>query len=325
MLLIKYILFILILTIKSRVYENIYTIQKNIISNISEISFSFAINGTNNYMYKFETKKIFFKNEKDKKDTTNNTIYLYNSSIIILFTLSISEINTNVFIRTNDKIIFKKEILGKINFDFIEYFQASKDFSFEMSYKLKNITDNVFIDFNYLKKIEMFNYLIYEEKNIKYDNNTFYEYLKSIILNNTINKMNKNLVYYPESDALYFFNNLYNYIEHQTFYVFVPCGDFIYFHKATINKFMYDDLIKNNGNITFLNAKYNISYIYFYDDYERNFDDNEGKEILELDYFGIDQDFKPFYSKITSPYSIQECLLEAFIYIFNKANNSTNN
>jgi hypothetical protein len=322
MLLFQLSLIILLLNIKSRVYENIYEVQNNIISNILKISFSMVINGTNNYIYQFKSKNIFF-NYKKNDTYYNNTIYLYNPSTTILFDLSIYERNANIFnldFNISDKIIINNEIIVKINFDLIKYFESYKDFSFDMLYKLKKIENAFEIYFGGLREIEMFNYLIYNEKSILYDNKTFYEYFKTNVLNNIINEMNKNLIFYPECDALYYFNKLYEYLYKKEFQIYVSCLR-NYYYRGSIDNFIYESLTRENGTIKFIKVKYDVSYMESYFTYEEDITGSRGKGILELDYYGIDNDFKPFHPMIPETFQDNKrCLLDALIQIINKSN-----
>ena len=51
---------ILLWIINSRIYDNIYLIQKNIIKNIHKLSLNFAINGTNDFLIILKVKIYYF-------------------------------------------------------------------------------------------------------------------------------------------------------------------------------------------------------------------------------------------------------------------------
>ena len=87
---------ILIINIKSRIYEDIFQVKNSIISNITKISFSIIINGTNDFEYKFESKNIYFKSFiNDLYD--NYTTVFHKPKIEILFNFSVYEKNKNIF------------------------------------------------------------------------------------------------------------------------------------------------------------------------------------------------------------------------------------
>ena len=53
---------ILLWTIYSRTYESIMKIQKNVIKNIHKLCLNFDVNGTNDYIYHFESQDIYYLN-----------------------------------------------------------------------------------------------------------------------------------------------------------------------------------------------------------------------------------------------------------------------
>ena len=312
---------ILIINIKSRIYENIFELKDSIISNVTKINFSVIIKGTNDFEYKFETKNIIFKLYKNDL-YANNTIILHKPIITILFNFSIYEKNKNIFdiedFDIKSDIINNTIISANINFDSITYYQSYKDFSFDMKYKIKDLKNNIKIQFDNLEQAEFFKYLIFNEENILYNNKTLYEYLKEIILDNLLQKMYNNLLFYPECDALYYFKKLYEYFYLQDFGTYIDCL-FSFYYSGKVESFYYDKLTRNNGSINFTNVKSNISYAESTYNDEKN-DDNTYYNwgIFELKYFQINEDLEPEYGPLEDEYG-QLCFLNLFKDIFNKS------
>lgn len=311
---------IIIFIVNSRINEDIYTIQNSIISNITKINYSITINGTNHYIYTFKTKNIFFTYDKNDIYESNNTIFLFNPKITILFFLSINETNDNIFdidYYSKHDIITDKLITAKINFESIKYFQANKDFSFEMLYQLKELENT--IHFSKLKEVTLFNYLIYNEKSALYDNKTFYDYSKSIILNTTLERMKKNIIYYPECDSLHYFNLLYEYFLNQDFDIYASTEDG-YIFSGTVEYFIYEEIKRSNGAINLTNVEIGLYYMEtrdkYYDDDKGTFD---GFEIFKMNFFMIDQELKPVfpYFDIIKDFDVY-CYFDAFNQIINK-------
>ena len=312
---------ILIINIKSRIYEDIFQVKNSIISNITKISFSIIINGTNDFEYKFESKNIYFKSFiNDLYD--NYTTVFHKPKIEILFNFSVYEKNKNIFdiedFDIQSDIINNTIVSAIINFDKIKYYQSYKDFSFDLKYDIKDLKNNIIIQFGNLEQVEYFKYLLYNEENIIYNNKTLYEYSKEIILDNLLQKMNNNLLYYPECDALYYFKKLYDYFYLKDFASYIDCHYSFYF-SGKVESFNYDKLIRNNGSIIFTNVECNISFIesiYYDEKYENELFDGWG--IFELKYFLINENLKPEYRELKNEFE-QICLLNLFKDIFNKS------
>ena len=108
---ILYILLLILISIYTRDYESIYKIKDSLSDKIHDIIIKFDIFGTNNYLYKFESKSLFYKFKyyiiSDKsKDIEYCSMYTYghslftNSVILKPNDFMIAEPNLN----TNDKI-----------------------------------------------------------------------------------------------------------------------------------------------------------------------------------------------------------------------------
>lgn len=324
-----YSIILLIFNIKCRLDEDMDTIQKEILSRISKISFSKEINGTNNYIYKFKTKNIFLKS---KNITTNDTtIYLDNPKITILLNLSIYDNNNNINFLDIENCSFKEQILNKfitanIKFKSI-FYKKNKDFSFDISSEIVDKHNDINVYFDNLKDIKIFKYLIFDEKNERYNNKTFFEYSKDFILDTILSEFEKNLAYYPECDSLHYIKSLINYFLYNPIKHYVPFNKWpldilIYFIK--VNNFEYEEIIRNKKIIILKNIKVDL-YIEFENNFYINEDDSEVGTFM-LDYITIDQNYTINYSEISSD---KEYLLEAFKKVvnlseeqFNKLNNN---
>jgi len=308
---------IIILNIKSkRIYENIFDIQNGIISNISKISFSKIIYGTNNYNYKFEIKNIIFKYDKNYTYIHNKTFLLHNPKMTIILNLSIYENNTNLFDMDSKDIIISDIVIVNINFESITYFQEYEDFSFNFSYNLNDIKNDIIIYYNKIKEIDLFQYLIYKETNILYNNKTIYEYSKEFILNNILNEMRKNLIYYPESDSLHNFRMIYEYFLNKEFGIFVHC-EHSFYYRGKITFFSYEEIIKVNTTVILKNLDIILMYKESsdYDKYDK--DEFEKPKLLELDKIQLEPNFEIIYPNLNE-YEYSYCLLEELKYIVKK-------
>jgi len=312
---------IIILNIKSkRIYENIFDIQNGIISNISKISFSKIIYGTNDYNYKFESKNIIFKYDKNYTYNHNKTFLLHNPKMTIVFNLSIYENNTNLFDMDSKDIIVSDIVIVNINFESITYFQEYEDFSFNLSYNLNDIKNNIIIYYNKIKEIDLFKYLIYNDINELYNNKTLYEYSKVIILNNILNEMKKNLFYYPECDSLYNFKLLYDYFLNKGFDMYVIC-EISNYYSGTIAKFNYKEITKENTTIILKNIDIKIIYTESFDYIDVEY---EYTKTFVLNWIKLEKNLEikfPYLSIMDN----RNCLLEILKTIIKKASEALNN
>ena len=110
---------------------------------------------------------------------------IFNPRFSILYNLSIYEYTDKIFDLKylNNAILTDKLLTININLDLIKFYKISEDFSFDVSYEIKNITNNITIHFDNLNELDLFKYLFYEEKSLLYDNKTFDEYIKYHFLN----------------------------------------------------------------------------------------------------------------------------------------------
>ena len=315
---------IIFLSINSKtIHEDIYDIQNGIISNLSKISFSEIIKGTNNYVYKIESEKIYFKYFAVYLNNYNNTIKFNKPKMLVFLKLSIYEGNTtDIFeIKPNyikEEIITDKALVN-INFESITYFQQYKDFSFNMSSIVKDIQNNITLYYHKLKNINLFNYLVYNETSKLYNNKTLYEYSKEIILKSVLKQMNNNLIYYPECDELYIFKSIYNYFLNNDFGCYIPCERY-YYNTGTVLNFVYEEITRQNNSITLKNIK--ICLLYTESIYESDIEYLTQKN-FELNEITIKDNYEFIYPPLTE-YDQNYCLLKTFEEIINKSKKALN-
>ena len=310
-----YISTILLLNIICIIHDDIYTIQKNILSNIPNLKLSLTINGTNGFMYKFEKINLYFKYENILRNYLNNIILIYNPKVKILFNLSIYEYCNGIFdlYYKKNSLITDKIIIIDIKFKNIKYFQKKSDFSFDVLFNIEDLNNSITIHFDNLNELDIFKYLIYEEKSNLYDNKTFVEYVKLLTLNNLIDEQKKKLAYYPQCDSLNYFNSLINYaISYFNFFIVYDCKEFTshnFFINAAIRKFSYDEIIKNDTHVTLKSI--NCLMKNQYDD-----EDEDLIENFQIDYIAIDNNYTINYGKTKRD---DICILNAFKIVINKA------
>ena len=317
--------FILILNIESRIID-LHKIKNGIVSNITKINFDLEISGTNEYIYKFEIKNIFYNHKRVIVSNKYQSFTLQNPNITILFNLLIYENNSNsleLYSYPKEAIISDKNILVNINFEYIKYFKQYNDFSFNMTYQLNNFNDNISIYYDNLKETDLFNYLIYNQKSILYDNETLYKYSKKIIFKKLIDEMYRNLIYYPECDQLIYFKSLYDYFfQHE----FKDGNHFCmsYFNNDLVSSpkitgFLYDEIVKEKENLIFKNLKIDIVYIISFYDYYKFQYENEEKGTLYLDYFKIEENLNISFGASNKGFGYEQlCYFDLFQIIINK-------
>ena len=61
----------------------------------------------------------------------------------------------------------------------------------------------IWLYFDRINELDIFNYLINEDKNDYYENKTLYDLMKTNIVDNFMKEINKLLLIYPECDLLY--------------------------------------------------------------------------------------------------------------------------
>ena len=103
------------------------------------MNIKFEIQGTNNYLYKFESQSIFHNFKYGNFDDIQKNIVLSNEKVEILFNLSIYEANDKIFNDFDKSIVYTEFIKVGIKFDTLRFFQYKSDFSFELNSSILNV------------------------------------------------------------------------------------------------------------------------------------------------------------------------------------------
>lgn len=300
---ISYIIFLLLTLTKNRTYEPIEKIYTNLVQNIHELSFNFIINGTNDYSYFFKSKDILFFFDTIYLSEPKKEIIFYNQHIKILFNLEIYENISNIFDLSSKAIKHSEMITVDLGFKYLKFYQEFKDFSWGFDYNIENIKDNILVHFENIININIFKYLLFEEKKDIYENKTLIDFIKLNIINAFKESVLKSLIYYPECDEINYFNLLIKYFKNQIFLIDLKIYgigyDFFIVNKCKINEFNLGEIIKENKKIIFKNIQITM-YLEIYEtdpnDYEKEIETEEIKSFV-IDYITIDQKFNIQYGK----------------------------
>lgn len=288
-----YIFFILIISSKCRMYEGITIIQETILAKIQKLNLSTTINGTNGLLYKLAKKYIYFSYNDNKFDQINYISEIYNPIISILFNLSIHEYTNNIFDLNyfNNAFLTDKLITVNIDLNLLKLYKISEDFSFDVSYEIENITNNITIHFDDLIESDSFKYLFYEEKSFLYDNKTLNEYIKYTILNSLINKTKHMLIEYPEIDSLEYFKRLIDYTFFRSFYVVHYCENIQkLINYASVTGYNFNQIIKNDTHILLRDVKFDLKLSYLSDMDIEYYDEGEYNVKLKINELVISRD-----------------------------------
>lgn len=288
---ILYILLLILISIYTRDYESIYKIKDTLSDKIHDIIIKFDIFGTNNYLYKFESKSLFYKFKYYIISDKSKDIMLRNQDIEIIFNLSIYDSGDKIFHYLNDDILYSELIKVNIKFETLRFYQYKSDFSFNTSYSIGNIDKDMNIYFANLEELHIFNYLLFDVKDEAYSNKTLYDYMKIKIIDNFMNGLRNLLITYPQCDSLFYFSSLIQYFTNNPFSIEYSCNDFVYY-KETINFFRYESITKKDNLIIYENVAISFSLVYYneYGGSDDDYTDRYEKQVIKIKYISIDQD-----------------------------------
>ena len=309
-------LIILFWTIKSRTYENFYSIEQNIIKNIHKLSLNFDINATNGYRYHFESQDILYKFNEIYIDSRKREIRLYDQYVKILFNLIIYENNRGLFDFSSKDILYSEKVHVDIKFKSLKFFEEYNEFSFGFRCVIDNFDNDIVIHFENIDKLNIFKYMIFEEKNGN-ENKTLHDIMKINIISNFEKEMNKSLVYYPENDSLYYLKKAINYIIGSPFYLDYRFNTFFSINKCIINSFKYDEIIKENRTIILKNVNASMYSEIYMENYDGMSDEifSEDTVFVLLDFIGIDEKKEIIFGKIQR---LDSYFLDALKLVFKK-------
>ena len=299
MLFLVYIFPIIFFSIQSRLYDSIDVIKDELNKRIHNLNIKFDIQGTNDYLYKFESRSLIFNFNNGSYSDIDKNIKLSNKKIEIIFNLSIYESNDKIFNHFNKKIIYTELIKIGILFDVLRFYQCKPDFTFDVFYKIDDFNEDVIIYFDRINELEIFNYLIYEETNDYYANKTLYNLMKTNIVNNFIMEIKKILVTYPECDLLYKIKSYFDYIVGNLFKFDICVSDLTYY-KGTINYIYNQTTIKKDDCIILQNVNIQLELKY-YNTYaeEDDMDDKKDKQLISLEYLSFDSNKTISFGRLT--------------------------
>lgn len=289
MLFLVYIFLIIFFSIQSRIYDSINVIKNELCSRIHNLNITFDIQGTNDYLYKFESQSLIFNFNKGSYSDIDKSIKLSNKQIEIIFNLSVYESNDRIFNHFNKNIIHTEIIKVGIIFDLLRFYKCKPDFTFDVFYKLEDYNKNMNIYFDRIDELETFNYLIYEDRNDYYENKTLYDVMKTNIVDNFIKEIKKLMITYPECDLLYNIKTYFDYLIGNLFKIEKIVSDFVYY-KETINYIYNQSTIRVGDTIILQNVNIEFELIYYneYAGEDEDMDDKKEKQIISLEYLSID-------------------------------------
>ena len=314
-----YIFFILVISSKCRLYDDISIIQETVLAKMKKSNLSIAINGTNEFIYKLTKKFIYLTYNDNKLDWKKYIAQIFNPKFTILFNLSIYEYTNNIFDikNLNNAILTDKLVTININLNLIKIYKTSEDFSFDVSYEIENITNNISTHFDNLNELDSFKYLFYEEKSFLYDNKTLNEHIKNVTLSTLINNTKNILIEYPDIDSFYYFKRLMDYGMMNKFSIDYYCKntDKVITH-ARLTSYNFHQIIKNDTHLIFIGANFGIKLFYLGDMYIDYDIDDESDVTLKIDNITIsrNQNYQIIYGK-----EDDKCNLEIFTNITERA------
>ena len=207
-----YIFTFLLLSIKSRIYNTIDEIYYNLSKTIHKIPIQFAINGTNDYSYNFQSQDILYYFSRMYVSEAKKELDISHQHIKIIFDLNISENNNELFNYFTDEIKYHETISADIYFKSLKFYEIYDEFSFDFQYEIDDLDKDIIINYENIDKLNLFNYLLFEEKNDLYENNTLNHFIKINIINTVEKQIKKYLITFPECDSLEYFNSIINYL-----------------------------------------------------------------------------------------------------------------
>ena len=225
----------------------------------------------NNLDYEIDVHKIYPVFIYSNFSTSNNSIILNDTKIILYIEslLSIKSQNcyesiSNIIVNKQDGLVTDLSITMEINFSEFSFVNLPEDNSYIPFYEFieNNITKSIHLE---LKKFENYKFVIKDNEFNFIDKKNFFEIYE--------NQLANILIYYPVCDGLYYFNKLKEYLCKNKFDIKLP--DIFYSYTVekgevlSVNYLMYNKVNKTisqftNVNITFT---YNIFEEYSYDRY----------------------------------------------------------
>ena len=301
-----YIFTFLLLSIKSRIYNTIDEIYYNLSKTIHKIPIQFAINGTNDYSYNFQSQDILYYFSRMYVSEAKKELDILHQHIKIIFDLNISENNNELFNYFTDEIKYHETISADIYFKSLKFYEIYDDFSFDFQYEIDDLDKDIIINYENIDKLNLFNYLLFEEKNDLYENNTLNHFIKINIINTFEKQIKKYLITFPECDSLEYFKSIIHYFKNQLFLIDYKIinpneGEWRTVYQCKINEFKYKEITKKNRSIIFNDI--NVTAYFVIDSMDPSDFDNEREEdetkSFQIDYISINNNKKISYGKLS--------------------------
>ena len=157
--LIFYVFLLLLLSIKSRIYDTMNEIYFNLSKSIHKIPLQFVINGTNGFSYNFTSKDIFYYFKQININDVKKEINISNQNIKIIFYLKIYDYSDRIFDFSEKELKYQEIVSVDILFKKLMFYELYDDFSFDFKYEINNYKEDVKINYENIDKLSTFNYL----------------------------------------------------------------------------------------------------------------------------------------------------------------------
>ena len=327
--LIIYVFLSLLLSIKTRIYETMNEIYLNLSKSIHKIPLQFVINGTNDYSYNFTSKDIFYYFNLTNISDVNKEINISNQDIKIIFDLNIYDYNNRIFNFYENELKYQETISIDILFKKLRFYELYDDFSFDFQYEIDDFEKDVIINYENIDKLNFFNYLFFEDRNVLYDNKTLNDMIKINVMNNFQEQIKKYLVYFPECDSLAYFKSIIYYFKDQLFsinlrIIYQQVDTRMTIIDCKVSEFKYQEIVKDNRTIIFKNINVTAYFLISFenpDDYDDQRTVEETKSFL-IDSISIDENKQITYG---NPLSDRGYELQSLEVIVNMTINTLEN
>ena len=301
------------ISVQNRNYDPINKIQGILLQSIkNDLYLNFTINGTNDLSYNFISENIYYKFGRTFVDDKLKEILIFNSYIRILFNLNVYEYSNRICDFSSKNIKYSENIQVDIKFSKLIFIKKYADFSFEFLYDFNDLYNDISIYYENMDKINLFKYLLSEDKNDIY-NNSLDDYIKLNVMKNFDKEIEKMLVYYPECDSLFYFNSIIDYFKQKIeINEIIKTEGFLNYvvNTCKINIFDFKEIIKENRTIIYKDINTTMILETYYEDPSSYKVTNNTEEIktVYIDYISIDENFKINYGKINNIYYNEEYL-----------------
>lgn len=264
--LISLISLLLFYKISSRIYESMEEIKKNILDKLSKLKMNVTITKDSKYYFNLNSKEVFFIY---KHFTINgNSFKLERPTIFLKLYLSIYS-NSSILNEENNYLEFFQEdynnyfnlienkiyILVSIELLSMTFTQKPEDHSFEFQITILNTKSQIKINSGGYNNTNFYTKELYYKKNK--DDKDLYTLIKENVYKEFCELLRESLVLYPESDVLYYFNQIKQYIlGNKNFFEYFEFSPYLIIDREKINRINYESISKIGTTIIF--TKFNV-------------------------------------------------------------------